>query len=60
VENVATLGLLAGSMSVYWAQLAFVGAAAGQLVFAATLMFVTELPSDGIVTGRLPLLSVMV
>ena len=60
VEKVATLGLLAGSMSVYCAQFVFAGALTGQLVFAAMLRFATELPSAGIVTGRDPLLSVTV
>ena len=51
-EKTPTLGLLAGSISVYCPQLEFEGAPAGQSELESTEIFEIELPSAGIVTAR--------
>jgi len=51
-EKTPTLGLLAGSISVYWPQFVFGGAITGQSEFDSSEIFETELPSPGIVAVR--------
>ena len=51
-EKTPTLGLLAGSISVYWAQFVFGNAVTGQSKFDSTEIFETELPSPGIVAVK--------
>lgn len=51
-EKTPKLGLLAGSISVYCAQLVFEGAPTGQPVDESTERLATDAPSAGIVTGK--------
>ena len=51
-EKTPTLGLLAGSISVYWAQFVFSGAITGQSEFDSIEIFETELPSPGMVAVK--------
>src|SRR5215470_20095132 len=51
-EKTPMLGLLAGSISVYCAQLVFGGAPAGQLVGESMERFAIDEPSAGMVTGK--------
>ena len=52
-EKIPTLGLLAGTTSVYWAQFAFAGAPVGQLVLAETETRPVESTSGEVVVAGL-------
>jgi hypothetical protein len=52
-EKIPTLGLLAGSIRVYCAQFVFAGALDGHPVDESRERFIVEIPSAGMVTGKL-------